>query len=198
MSERAGSTLAVGAAAAGERSLSRSSRARLENRLLLCAVCGLVFLVSLPRLRSIALAENELDAVRTLELLGRELERGSAAGLAPARIGALLAEPGALRRRLGDLELFADGRFALRHGYLFELQNDPRAEPLLCAWPLQRGSTGRAAFLWRPGEGVSLHSNPDGAGRTAWSGLERPPTLHPASAAEWRRVTLSRSRRESL
>lgn len=197
MSEPVGNSVAARLALpAAPRSHAR--RLRFESRVVLFAVCGLVFLVSLPRLRGIAIQENELDALRALQLLSREMESAAARGEVPATIGELLPEDSSLRRRLGDVETLADGALALRHGYLFELGSDEAGEPLLCAWPLRRGSTGLATFAAEPGRGVFGRASKEGPG-AGWSG----PSAHPARGLAldptdgWRCLELSSTRTES-
>ena len=105
-------TLTDRAALPERRTLFASLRRTLRGpRLLLMAVGLVVVLVSLPLLRTLALKENELDAMRVLDLLGREV---LAAEAAPLSLGYALQEDKSLSRRLPDSHLLADGRLVLR------------------------------------------------------------------------------------
>lgn len=167
------------------------------DRLTLVAVAALVVLVTLPRLRSIALRENELDAIRTLQLLAGELSdlrapEALAAERAPRSVAGLLAGNPALARRLPDVDVLDGGRLR-RHGYLFELVTDRDGRPGLRAWPCAHGATGLGAFLFAPGEG--LLGNPNEAAR--FSGPERPPGLDLSDPSGWRSIRLPGTRTES-
>ena len=197
MSERAGTEWAAQVEAAPARATWRATRLRWENRILLCAVCGLVFLVSLPRLQAIALQENELDAQRALELLARELESRSSAAAPAHDVAELCGADSPLRRRLGDLELMAEGRLALRHGYLIELARDEAGAPVLFAWPWKHGSSGRAAYQRRPGALLLGHPNTRADRSAFWSGLDRAPAGVAHATEGWRPCRLAQSRRES-
>lgn len=196
MSETADQSLAAGGALQRlDRVALAGRRLRLENRAVLVAVCALVFLVSLPRLQGIAIQENELDALRALELLARELEPAAGRGAVPEEIGALLSEGCVLRRRLGDVDLLSDGRLALRHGYLFELAPLRDGRTAVRAWPWRHGSTGFAAFVARPGEGILGHPNDGSSSSGCWSGPHSRPMLDGESG--WRRLRLPGTRTES-
>jgi hypothetical protein len=178
---------------ASTRTAPRARSMRLESRVVLFAVCGLVFLVSLPRLRGIAIHENELDALRALELFSRELDTAKP----PACIGELLPEGSGLSRRLADVSTLADGALALRHGYLFELRRGSDGEQLVCAWPWRHGSTGLATFVAGPGRGVLGREAKDGDAER-WSGPGARPELGALDSAHgWRRVRLPGTRTES-
>jgi hypothetical protein len=135
-----------------------------SGALSLLAVVAVLIVVSVPRLRGIALQENEVDARATAQLLAGAL-RGEAPGAAPSLRELLQRDE--LSGALSDAELLASGRILRRHGYLFELTRLPlglslAASPLLFlrpepaalgpmpavrAWPWKRGSTGAASFL---------------------------------------------------
>lgn len=146
----------------------RPGRAAL--RLLLAGVGLVVVLVTIPLLRSLALRENERDALRALELL-------APVALAPgaATFSELFQPDGELARRLPDTRLLDAGRVLFHHGYLFEVVDGPGGAPQLRAWPLRHGETGLGVF-WspRPGE---LHGHPNRGAR--WSGLEAAPPVPP-------------------
>jgi hypothetical protein len=128
-----------------------------------------VGLVTLPRLRSFALRENERDAMRMLRVLASQ--PAPTAGSHGSRdLAALVAHDKALARRLEDLELLADGRLR-RHGYLFDLTMLRPGEPMLRAWPIVHGQTGRGAFVWTPQRGLLAADNQGGR----FSGPDSPP-----------------------
>jgi hypothetical protein len=149
---------------------------RAVDALTLAAVALVVLLVSLPRLRDLALRENEADAA----WLARRLAELSTED-APATLGELFVEEGSLRRLAEDAELLEEGRLLRRHGYLFELLPPPRRA--VRAWPWEAGRTGRVALVWTPALGLVGHPNADGR----WSG-ERPPAPEAAVDGGWRRV----------
>jgi hypothetical protein len=154
--------------------------------LTLFAIGLVVVLVSLPRLRSFALRENELDAMHML----RTLSSQPAAPGVDARecnLAALLAPDPALRRKLEDLELLADGRVR-RHGYLFDLVLLGPGQPMLRAWPWNHAQTGRAAFAWTPERGLLGFENKDGR----FSGPEHPPWVPEAGAGDENWVRMAR------
>lgn len=162
------------------------------QRLLLLAVGLVVAVVSLPLLRSLALKENELDALRALDLLGRE---AFAAEAAPATVGDLLAEGSELAARLPDTRLLDEGRLMFHHGYLFDLVPTPAGGRALRAWPLAHGETGLGAF-WSDAPGRCL-GHPNRA--ATWSGLDLASEAladpqDPASSPGWRPVRTPRAR----
>ena len=142
----------------------------ISGALSLLAVTAVLVVVSVPRLRDLAVAENEADARATAQLLAEAL-RGSATSSAEARgdrepgLRELLRRP-ELTGALGDSELLEHGTLLRRRGYLFEitrltpllsLPSTPAS--LLCgqsgglhgmlavrAWPWAEG-TGEASFL---------------------------------------------------
>lgn len=163
----------------------------------LAAVLALLVVVSLPRLRGLALRENEVDARGTVQLLARAL-----ASLPPGERDVDLeqvAQRTRLVRALHDAEWLEDGRVLRLHGYLFELcaapaplqaaglalslartAPEPSAALAVRAWPWSAG-TGRAAFLAHSGA-LFLHTNEDGR----WQGLTHRPALGPEPLEDWR------------
>lgn len=159
------------------------------QRVLLWGVALVVVLVSLPLLRSVAIKENEMDAVRALNLLGREV---FAAETTIKTFGALLDPEAPLGRRLPDTRLVDDGRLMFHHGYLFEIVTLEAGEHQLRAWPLAHGETGLGAFRCAgPGE---VLGHPNSTAR--WSGVNATPMedLSGASNEGWRRIDLSPER----
>ena len=138
----------------------------------LAAVLAVLVLVSLPRLQAFALEENETDAAALTRVLGRALAQlqQPAGAAAPAPTLAEVARAAGLDGHRDDVEWVDAGRVLRRHGYLFELCPRPGGA-VLRAWPWAHGDTGRAAFVFRPAEGVLRHGNPAGA----WTGPGRPP-----------------------
>lgn len=151
------------------------------DRATILGILLLVVLVTLPRLRSLAIHENELDALRTLDVLGGEVF--AAEGARPERLGELFADASddaaLLERRLADTRVLDDGRLLLRYGYLFELVEGPRG-PGVRAWPVEQGRTGQGAF-WL---GADLSLCGDANREARWSGPSRPPS--PAEVGDWR------------
>jgi len=140
----------------------------------LLAVIAVLVVVSLPRLRGIALQENEVDARATAALLAHEVARLSAED-GPPPIAELVRSSG-LSLTLSDVELLEDGALLRRHGYLFQLvrlplslsfacatltpDTDPRPSGLAVrAWPWKHGATGSAAFLVTEAGAVYTHPN---------------------------------------
>lgn len=133
------------------------------------AVIAVLVLVSLPRLQAFALEENEADAAALTRVLGRALEElAGSAGAEPSL--ADLAGAAGLDAPRDDVEWIDGGRILRRHGYLFELSGAAGGAALR-AWPWAYGETGRAAFAFRPAEGVLRHGNREGA----WTGPGRAP-----------------------
>lgn len=135
-----------------------------SGALSLAAVAAVLVVVSVPRLRGLAMQENEVDARATAQLLARALDARDEAGVPTLRD--LLRRPG-MSSSLADAELVVRGTLLRRHGYLFEVT---RLEPSLSlpaapasllsgekgalhsmlairAWPWLHGATGEAAFL---------------------------------------------------
>ncbi len=163
-------------------------------RVLLGALALVVVLVTLPLLRSLALRSNEMDALRALDLMGREV---FAAGSPVSAVGELFGEDRPMSDRLPDTRLLEGGRLMFHHGYLFEIVPTTDGGRALRAWPLSHGETGLGAFT-SPGPGQLL-GHPNQAAR--WSGTGAAPPVHPhagadtAPAAEgWRPMLLSASR----
>lgn len=159
--------------------------------LLLAAVGLVVTLVSLPLLRGLALKENELDAIRTMNLLGREVFAGEAE---PRTLGELVQTDERLLRRLPDTCLMEGGRLLFRHGYLFELIRPSEGSPLLYAWPFAYGETGLGAFHATSAGELLGHPNQ----AALWSGPTRTPAGLPgevsSGSAPWREVSSLLSR----
>ncbi len=150
---------------------SRRGRLRAIDALTLAAIATVVLLVSLPRLKELAVRENEGDAAW---LAGRLAQLGTISSAADVQ-SLVLSSP-ELDRQLDDVEYLEHGRLLRRHGYLFEL--GPGQAPCLRAWPWDHGRTGRAVILWTPQSGLRGHPNERGA----WSGMQRPPPLEPLGA----------------
>jgi len=166
------------------------------DRATILGILLLVVLVTLPRLRGLAIQENELDALRTLGILGGEVFAADHAG--PDQLGDLFAAAegldSALERRLADTRVLDDGQRIVRYGYLFELTGDA-ADPAgrgLRAWPVEEGRTGQGAF-WLNAD-LELRGNANREAR--WSGAGRPPVA--GDVREWRSLELPRSRRDGI
>jgi hypothetical protein len=169
---------------------------RAVDALTLAAVALVVLLVSLPRLRDLALRENESDAAW---LAGRLAALCVQDETLPLQ--ALLERDPLLDRQVDDAEFLDGGRVLRRHGYLFEVLSVPpvggpgeqgageqgeRAEAAgraVRAWPWEAGRTGRVALVWTPQSGLIGHLNGDGR----WSGT-RPPPPGAVGGEGWRRV----------
>jgi len=183
-----------------EGSSLRRGRPRLRGQLravdvlTLAAVALVVLLVSLPRLRDLALRENEGDAVWLMRRLVELCAKADGADLQ-----ALVEAEPRVGRLLDDAEFLERGRILRRHGYLFEVLDGsvdrPQSgqEPLdgsattaqwaVRAWPWEAGRTGRLALLWTPQSGLVGHLNE----QAEWSGT-RPPSPGAAGAEGWRRI----------
>ncbi len=152
-----------------------------SGALSLLAIASVLLFVSLPRLRGIALQENEVDAQTTAALLARAL---AGSGGRPDSLGELLSRR-ELEHALPDADLLSDGRLLRRHGYVFGLVELP--PPLLLAgwpagnallvpdgpsrrgvfaWPWEAGRTGRAALLATTAARLYSHANRP----TRWEG----------------------------
>jgi hypothetical protein len=156
--------------AAGRRlgALSRS------GALCLLAVVAVLVVVSLPRLRGMALQENEVDARATAQILGRALRELEARAARDPQLHELIGLPEL--RGLADVELLAEGAVLRRHGYLFEVTRLPPALAAraasagavqgetgsagsvlaIHAWPWELGTTGFVSFLLTPTGGELL------------------------------------------
>ncbi len=150
-----------------------------SDHVTLAAIGLVVVLVALPGLRRFALRENETDAVRMLQLVASETAVNEERGLAH-----LFAPDSALQRRLGDVEVLADGRVR-RHGYLFDRARTSQGEIVLRAWPWEHGHTGIGAFLCIDERGVLGDANGDGR----YSGPDRPPPVASRLDARWIALT---------
>ena len=91
----------------------------VSGALSLLAVVSVLIVVSVPRLRGLAVQENEGDARGTVQALARALAALDASPSRPPPLRELLGA-GELRG-FGDVELLAGGRVLRRHGYLFEV-----------------------------------------------------------------------------
>jgi hypothetical protein len=148
----------------------------LSGALSLLAVAAVLVVVSLPRMRGLALAENEVDASATAQLLAAALSADEAAEGAPPSWREFLARP-ELAGVLSDGELVAEGTLLRRHGYLFELtrlapgrssaSSSARTELAVRAWPWAHGATGEATFLATAGGAHLVHPNES----PCWQGL---------------------------
>ncbi len=157
------------------RLMQRAARARrgfsTAGTLSLIAIASVLLFVSLPRLKGLALQENEADARATLELFRAPLlALAHDAGSEPPPIGSLSRSP-AILRSLSDTDFLEEGRVLRRHGYLFsivEIRAPALAEPRfgILAWPWEQGNTGTAAFLLVSDGRVFHHPNQP----ARWSG----------------------------
>jgi hypothetical protein len=151
---------------------------RAADALTLAAVGLVVLLVSLPRLRDLALRENESDAL----WLTRRLAELAAAS-EPGPVQQLVEGAPDLRRQLDDVAFLEGGRLLRRHGYAFEVLEqgqEPGAAPAVRAWPWHAGRTGGTAFVWTASAGLLGNANREGR----WSG-ERPPPADAGPAGGW-------------
>jgi hypothetical protein len=164
-----------------------SSGLTFSGALSLLAVAAVLVVVSLPRLRGLALAENEAEARATTQLFAQALRSEAGADGRLPSWRELLRRP-ELAGVLADGELVAQGRLLRRHGYLFELTrlapslSVPSAPCALLAgargglcsmlavhaWPWSHGATGEAAFLATAGGAELVHPNEE----PRWQGLE--------------------------
>ena len=163
-------------------------------RILLGALALVVVLVTLPLLRSLALRSNEMDALRALDLMGREV---FAAESPVTAVGELFGQDRPMSARLPDTRLLEGGRLIFHHGYLFELVPTTDGGQVLRAWPLSHGETGLGAFTSSgPGQ---LLGHPNQAALWSGTGAAPPVTSHAGAddgpaAAGWRPMLLSASR----
>ncbi len=99
---------------------SRASGAlSLSGAISLFAIVAVLVVISLPRLRGLALQENEVDAQGTAQILARALPGLEAKACRKPSLRELLRSPEL--HGLGDAELLAGGSVMRRHGYLFEV-----------------------------------------------------------------------------
>ncbi len=174
----------------------RASRAGLADRLTLLAVLMVVVLVSLPRLRSFGLHDNETDALQTLLGLGKAVQAAEMLEVRPALLDLAAADEtlaatvrGARRldASANSAELLSGDRFLL-HGYVFQWQVSD-GQSVLLAWPWNVGSTGRGVFAWTGTGMLYGHANRLGL----WTGPGAAPTWPSTQggaerAANWRRL----------
>ena len=148
---------AAPARASARRGFAWNPGLTLSGGLSLAAVLAVVVVVSLPRLRSLAVQENEADARATAEILAGALEE-----LPATRLPTLqeLLQSSELAS-LDDAELLAQGTLLRRHGYLFEVTrltadgrpalggegSGPAHARAVRAWPWAHGRTGVETFL---------------------------------------------------
>jgi len=154
----------------------------LSGVLTLAAISVVIVLVSLPRLRSFALRENESDAVYLLRVVGESLQASTVEAGPPAvdLVGLLRHEP-ELERKLQNCHDLGDG-VVVRHGYLFEGYEPEPGRWALRAWPYRHGQTGRRAFVWFPDVGLRVHANRD----ARFDGPDAPPSDETTAGAGWR------------
>jgi hypothetical protein len=149
-----------------------AGRLRWLDALTLVAVGLVVLLVSLPRLREFALAENESDARSLVAHLGELLAKPVHASESAPSVESLVHESSELARQLDDAEFLEQGRLLRRHGYLFELARAGGDSPACVrAWPWHYKQTGVAAYAWTASIGLQGHANDGGQ----WSGPAQPP-----------------------
>jgi len=159
----------------------------ISGALSLLAVVAVLVVVSVPRLRCMALDENEVDARATAEILARSLRALEASGTRPGGGRSPVTLKELLRRsdlqgHLTDAEVLEGGLLLRRRGYLFEVtQLSPglslpgatsavlgggkgtvRTVPAVRAWPWAYEGTGRSSFLALPGGAILVHANPGG------------------------------------
>ena len=143
----------------------------LLDRATLAAVVLLVIVVSIPRLRDMAIRANESDARTALRWMGSWL---AVPETAPAEFIHLVKERDNVKRRLPDARVL-EGTLS-HHGYLFRLVEDADRTRAVVAWPLERGRTGNACYRLDE-RGLTRHVvGPDGSHplECRWSGLDRP------------------------
>jgi len=179
---------------------SKKSKAPLQScgavsrlaLLTMLAIVSVVVFVSVPRLRSFALHENESDARYIAGLLAAQLAQRSPAELAASelRIQDLASTP-LVARALSDGDYLEHGGLLRRHGFLFRVVQVEGAEghparpkgtvlagqrPVFAiqAWPWRHGRTGSATLLATDNGLIFRHPNHAGT----WNGpLESKPRL---------------------
>lgn len=184
-----GTEVAASLARPGARRLERIlERVPSADRLTIAALLLVVGVVSIPLLRTHALRQNEVDALRSLALLAAPLATLVEQGRAPTTIAGLVELEPDLARRLSDAELLEGGRLLRRHGYLFDLApslpHAAAAGPVLRAWPWRRGRTGLGAFVHDARGNLLGHANRE----ALWSGPNPPPRPTDAATSGWRRL----------
>ncbi len=137
---------------------TRKVRRDLLSACSVAAVVVAVAIVSLPSLRAFAVRENEEDAARLVATLCAR------ARVEPeADLRALARLDGRPRERVADAAWNAEQRLLSCHGYLFDLARNPSdGAPLVAAWPLSFGSSGRRAFVCLAASNALTHANEDG------------------------------------
>jgi hypothetical protein len=163
---------------------------RSSRPLSLFAVGAVVVLVTLPRLRAFALAENEGDARALLRMIGAAnvVQAAEGASDAPARrIADLPLEGRALTAGARGAQSLRGGELLRLHGYLFDLAPGERcgsgdSGQVLRAWPYQHGRTGHGALVLLADGTLRSHDNTGGR----WSGEDHPPRGPFDEAAGWR------------
>ena len=151
----------------------------LADWVTLAAILTVVLVVSLPRLHSLALHQNELDAIQATRMLGSSVF----AMESQPTLSRVLEDDTALEHRLEDVEVLEQGRVLRRHGYLFDLTHTRDGAPALRAWPWNCGETGYGAFVFTPEGGLRGHRNEE----SRWSGPGNAPMV-PDDDPEWRPV----------
>lgn len=159
----------------------------ISGALSLLAVIAVLIVVSVPRLRDLAQAENEADALGTTQLLATGLRTLEVQAKRQPALRELLRRP-ELAGVLGDAEILAHGRLLRRRGYLFEIT---RLRPTLSlpsaslsllsgqtgflkeqlavrAWPWAHGATGESSFLVTSAGKILSHPNSG----PHWQGVE--------------------------
>lgn len=112
--------------------------------------------VTVPRLQTFAMRENEADARSIVQVLAQVVaDQDGAVG----PIGALPLDEGNLRHRFRDAVPFEDGRSLRMHGYLFDLV---RGTGVVRAWPWRHERTGRAAYVFTEDGRLLRHPNASG------------------------------------
>ncbi len=151
----------------------------LSDWITLGAIFAVILVVSLPRLRALALHQNELDAIQATKLLGKSV---FAMETEPT-LGGVLQIDSSLEHRLEDVEVLEQGSLLRRHGYLFDLTRTQTGEPAIRAWPWDCGETGYGAYVITKDAGLRGHPNAE----SLWSGPGNAPVLQDEDPA-WRAV----------
>lgn len=148
----------------------------------LTAILVVVLVVSLPRLHSHTLHQNERDAIQAARMLGKSV---FAMESAPA-LAELLKEDRSLEHRLEDVEVLEQGRVLRRHGYLFDITHTASGATALRAWPWNCGETGYGAFILRSDGELLGHPNKE----SRWSGPGHAPATpaRQGAAPGWRPI----------
>ena len=142
----------------------------------LCAIATVVIFVALPSLRSFAMNQNEIDAVRVIEALRQSALESQEHGFGQSEEFVRLHSD--LEHRFGDLEYLPELNLMRAHGYLFGLSQEA-GEPVFTAWPWAFGRTGRSVFRVAPKGRVLACANAQGL----WSGSRPNQTVQ--SLSNW-------------